>query len=112
MFLGPDFPTQKIDYEAGKYELLVRSLAVHALAPEVGPNTTHYLQWANRLGNVIIGPHFEAHDDASFTTAGREHDYWYVATFPEFLAEGDSIDTREHYVQHDEIKGTGRAKAL
>src|SRR5215210_3200896 len=90
----PDLTAQKIDHEAGEYKPLIRGF--HAPTPEVSSYATHHLKRANRLGNVVVGPHFEAQDDAPFPLASGEHNYGYVAALPEFLAEGDPVDSREH----------------
>jgi hypothetical protein len=106
----PNLPTQKVDREIGEHKPLIWS--VDAPTPEVSPHATHYLQRANRLGDVVVGPHLEAQYDASFAVAGGQHDYRNIAALPEFLTEADPVDAREHYVQENEIERPGRSKAL
>src|SRR4029450_7883402 len=102
----PNLPTQKIDHKTREHKLLVWS--VDAPTPEVGPHSAHYLQRADRLGDVVVGPHLEAEYYAPFAVAGGQHDYRNVAAFSEFLTETDPVDTRERYVQEDQIERPGR----
>jgi hypothetical protein len=90
----PNLPTQKIYHETGEHKSLIWS--VDAPTPEVGPHTTHYLQRANWLGDVVVGPNLEAKYDASFAVAGGQHDYRNIAASPNFLTEADPVDAREH----------------
>jgi hypothetical protein len=106
----PNLPTQEIYHEPGERKLLIRS--VDALTPEVGPHAAHYLQRANRLGDVVVGPHLEAQYYASFAVAGGQHDHRNIAAFPELLAETDPVDARERYVQENQIERPSRSKAL
>src|SRR3712207_536955 len=78
----------------------------------MGAHATHDLERANRLGDVVVGPHLEAQYDASFAVAGGQHDYRNIAAFPEFLTEADPVDAREHEVQENQIERPGRLKAL
>src|SRR5215213_1167679 len=106
----PDLTAQKIDHEAGEREPLIRS--VHAPASEMGPYAAHHLQRTDRFGDVVVSSYLEAQDNASFAVAGGQHDHRHVAALPEFLAEADPVDPREHYVQHDKIERSGRSKVL
>src|SRR5215203_1111076 len=107
---GPDLTAQKIDHEPGEREPLIRS--VHAPAPEMGPYAAHHLQRADWFGDVVVSAYLEAQDDASFAVSGSQHDHRHVAALPEFLAEADPVDSREHYVQYDQIERPGRSKML
>src|SRR5215210_2195077 len=78
----------------------------------MGTHATHNLKRANRLGDVVVGPHLEAQYDASFAVAGGQHDYRNIAAFPEFLTDADTVDAREHYVQENQIERPGRTKAV
>src|SRR5919112_6417765 len=106
----PNLPTQKIDHEAGEHKSLIWS--VDAPTPEVGTHATHYLQRADRLGDVVVCPHLETEYNASFAVARGQHDYRNVAAFPEFLTDTDTVDAREHYVQENQIERPSRSKAV
>src|SRR5215216_7025820 len=106
----PDLTAQKIDHEPGKREPLIRS--VHAPASEMGAYAAHHLKRADRFCDVVVSSYLEAQDDASFAVSGSQHDHRHVAALPEFLAEADPVDSREHYVQHDQIERPGRSKVL
>src|SRR5215210_8605437 len=108
----PDLTARNINHEVAKLVLDVRRLGIHAATTEVSPHAADYFRGAGRLGNVVVGSHFQAHDDVSLAFACREHNYRHVATPSELLAQGDTVDVREHYVQYDQIKRADVTEAL
>src|SRR3712207_2024395 len=96
----------KVDDEPRKIEPLVRVPGIHAPPAQMGPNAAHQLRRAERLGDVIVDAHLEPYDDACLALVCREHDDRYAARPPDLLADGDTVDARQHYVQYDEVEGS------
>ncbi len=58
-----------------------------------------------RLGQVVVGAHFEADDAVDLFALGGQHDDRRIVTaVAQSLADRHAILTRQHQVKHQQIK--------
>ena len=60
-----------------------------------------------RLGQVVVGAHFEAEDTVRLVAPGREHDDRCLGGRPEIAAEVEAVLAREHEVEDDQVDPMG-----
>jgi len=86
--------------------------------PEHGPDPRHELPRAERLGDVVVGPHLEAEDPIELLGARRQHDDRQVHRRfrgTETSAHLEPVGAGEHQVEHDQrgpLRGHLRECAL
>ena len=74
------------------------------LAAQHRLDTRRELAWIERLGQVVVGAHFEADDAVHFVTLGGEHDDGQHFTLgPQAPANGKAVLVGHHEVQHHQV---------
>ncbi|CAB3787798.1 hypothetical protein LMG27177_02293 [Paraburkholderia fynbosensis] len=58
-----------------------------------------------RLGQIVVGAHFQTEDPIGFLVAGGEHQHGHGAEFAgaQFTAQHETVRARQHQVEHDQI---------
>src|SRR5829696_854387 len=72
---------QEVYREARELELFLHGRAgsrAEALPPQVRSHAANELPGREGLGDVVVGPNFQAHHDARLVVAGGEHDHRHV----------------------------------
>ena len=55
------------------------------------------------LGQVIIGPHFQANDAVGFIASGREHQHRHIHFGPDTLEDLEAIQTGQHEIEENRM---------
>ncbi len=63
-------------------------------------------QGVEGLGYIIVGAQRQPHDLIHVLDLCSQHDYWEKVLVPDFLADGKSVDVRQHNVQNRKVSGT------
>ena len=61
------------------------------------------LAWIERLGEVVVCPHFEAENAIDVLAARGEHDDRHLRFRPHLPAQAQAILARQHHVENQEI---------
>src|SRR5207249_1076390 len=61
--------------------------------------------WLHRLHHVIVGPGLQAPDDVQVVAPGGQHDDRDVAAAAQPAAYLEAVKSREHHVEHDDVRG-------
>ena len=88
---------------AGRLEQIARRLAVGP-PPQDGPDARGQLAVAERLGDVVVGAEFEAHDLVDLVVAGGHHDDRDAAALPQPPADLDAGQAGHHQVEQDDVR--------
>jgi hypothetical protein len=83
--------------------LCCRLLAGEAHATQEGLDPRQQLAHAERLGQVVVGPHLQAHHAIHFVGARRQHQDRDVHLLAQNAAHLKAVQAREHHIEHDEV---------
>ena len=83
--------------------VFIRRRLAHAVAAQHRADARNQLAAAERLGQIIVGAHFEADDAVDFVAFGGEHDDRDVAFGAQRAAERQPVLARQHQVEQNEI---------
>src|SRR5690606_17915180 len=76
-----------------------------AAAAQDGVDAGQQFTRVERLGQVIVGAHFQADDAVDFFGLGRQHDDGRVVVAPtQPTTDGQAIFARQHQVEHQQVK--------
>ncbi len=94
-------PVQHVGAEAEQAPRPGRSLT----AAQYGSNPCQQLAMIKGLGQIVVGPHFQAHDAIHGVAPGRKHDDRRAAVFPQTPCQTQAVLSRQHDVQQHEVHG-------
>src|SRR5207245_7643156 len=105
--LPPDLAAVQVDDQAGELEArLGLLLGYHLLAAaEVGPHPGQELSHLEGLGDIVVRPHFEAHDHVDGVVLGGEHDHGHLGPVgPQLPAHIHATDAGQVEVEQDQVR--------
>jgi hypothetical protein len=74
--------------------------------PQESPDARQELVGAERLGQVVIGTHLEAHYSIDLAASCSQHDDGYIARRPDAPAQGQAVLLWQHDVEYEQIDAT------
>ncbi|SPO62188.1 protein of unknown function [Pseudomonas inefficax] len=84
----------------------------HARAAQHGVDTGQQFAGRERLGQVIVGAHFQADDTVGFVVAGGQHQHRGIAVLAgaQFAAQQQAVVAGHHDVEDDQVHAVGFEK--
>ncbi len=73
------------------------------LTAQDGPDAGHQLPGAERLGEIVVGPHGQADEHVGFVVAGGEHENGNRGLVLDPPADLQAVESRQHQVEHHQV---------
>ena len=102
---------RRVDSQRTHHQLAAVGLHAMVLPPATpgdGANAREEFAGRERLGQVIVGAHFEADDAVGFLAARGEHEDRHVGTVPDALEHLEAIHLRQHDIEDHRLKRLGQ----
>ena len=75
-----------------------------ARAPQNALDAREQLARIERLGQIVVGAHFQADDAIGFLAARGEHDDRNLRAGAHVAAQREPVVARQHHVEHDDVR--------
>ncbi len=98
-----------VDVERPAFEPIALGLVLsgrrraRAIAPQHGANARNELAAAERLGQIIVGAHFQSDHPIDLVALGGEHDDRNIGIRAQRTAQRQPVLVRQHQVEQDEV---------
>ena len=81
--------------------------------PQNRPDPRHQFARVERLGQIIVGAQFEAHDAVHVLAPRGQHEHGNAALLPHALQDLETVHARQHDVEDDQVEAAldGRRKS-